>query len=54
MFFPDVASIEVLPRHFGYRNREFPYMAKFVLYRFGYEGLGCLALTLYSTTLMVL
>ena len=41
--FPDVGSMEVLPRHFGYRDREFPYMAKFVLDRFGYEGLRCLA-----------
>jgi len=41
--FPDVASMEVLPRHFGYRDREFPYMAKFVLDMFGYEGLRCLA-----------
>jgi len=29
--FLDVASMEVLPRHFGYRDRESPYMAKFVL-----------------------
>jgi len=29
--FPDMASMEVLPRHFGYRDKEFPYMAKFVL-----------------------
>jgi hypothetical protein len=29
--YPDVASREVLPRHFGYRDRESPYMAKFVL-----------------------
>jgi hypothetical protein len=35
--FPDVGSMEVLPRHFGYRDREFPYMAKFVLDRFGNE-----------------
>jgi hypothetical protein len=41
--FPDVGSMEVLPRHFGYRDSEFPYMAKFVLDRFGYERLGCLA-----------
>jgi len=41
--FLDVGNMEVLPRHFGYRDREFPYMAKFVLDRFGYEGLGCLA-----------
>jgi len=41
--YPDVGSMEVLPRHFGYRDREFPYMAKFVLDRFGYEGLRCLA-----------
>ena len=41
--FPDVGSMEVLPRHFGYRDREFPHMVKFVLDRFGYEGLRCLA-----------
>ncbi|MEM1605307.1 MAG: hypothetical protein QXW41_03600 [Fervidicoccaceae archaeon] len=41
--FPDVGSMEVLPRHFGYMDKEFPYMAKFVLDRFGYEGLRCLA-----------